>query len=56
MALEVCLAQYFVGFGNSVSWAADEGKKGRQNVWELPCQAVMKGLFNLSLYLCNCFK
>lgn len=41
MALEVCLAQYFVGFGNSVSWAAGEGKKGRQNVWELPCQAGM---------------
>lgn len=26
MAIEVSLAQYFVGFGSSVSWAADEGK------------------------------
>lgn len=56
MAIEVCLAQYFVGFVSLVSWAPDEGKKGRQSVWDLPCQAVMlRGLFSLSLYLHNCF-
>lgn len=41
MTIDVCLAQYFVGFGSSVSWIADEGKGGRQNVWDLPCEAVM---------------
>lgn len=40
MATELCLAQYFVDFGGSVTWAADEGKRGRQNVSDLPCQAV----------------
>lgn len=40
MATEVCLAQYFLGFNGSVSWTADEGKRGRQNVWDLPCQAL----------------
>lgn len=39
MATEVCLAQHFVGFGGSVIWAA-ESKRGRQNDWDLPCQAV----------------
>lgn len=50
MAIEVCLAQYFVSFGSSVSWAADEGKM----FGTCPARQWCSGLRGLFSWACIC--